>query len=126
MVKTLAVVAVSGALAGVVAAIVRFLLVEPDAMVHLCGATAAPWWCALRAAAVAAFATNALAIAAVVAGGIATATRRSGAAVAAVCLGLAGLVLYAVEAGAVALLLGLLALARASDRQTGARRKQQA
>lgn len=109
-----------------IAAGVRFQIVEPEGLAHLCSASAAPWWCTLRAAVIAVFATNALAIAAVAAGGIAIATRRSGAALAAACLGVAGLVLYAVEAGAIACLLGLLTLARARTRQAGARSEEQA
>lgn len=103
------------AFAAAAAAVLRFEVVEPEGIAHLCGAAAAPWWCTLRAAVIATFAWNALAVAAIAAGVIATATGRSGAALAAACLGIAGLLLYSVEAGAVALLLGLLALAR--DRQ---------
>jgi hypothetical protein len=124
--KTLVVAAFSIVLALAVAAVVRFQIVEPEAMAHLCGAAAAPLWCMLRTAVIAAFASNALAIAAVAAGGIALATRRSGAALAAACLGAAGLVLYAVEAGAIGILLGVLALARARGRQGHARSEQQA
>ena len=124
--KTPIVAAVSVVLAAAIAAVVRFQIVEPEAAMHLCGTAAAPWWCALRAAVIAAFATNVLAISAVAAGGIAVATRRSGAALAAACLGVAGLILYSVEAGACALLLGLLALSRPRARQPGARSEQQA
>ena len=118
--------AVSIAIAAAVAALLRFYVVEPEEMAHLCGAAGAPWWCAVRAAVIAAFATHALGVAAVAAGGIAIATRWSGAALAAACLGVAGLVLYAVEAGAIGFLLGALALARARDRQGHARSEQQA
>jgi hypothetical protein len=105
------------AAAGIAAAALRFLVVEPEATAHLCSAPGAPGWCAARAIAIAAFGTGALAAAAVLAGVVATVTRRTGAAVAAVALGVAGLVLYSVEAGAVAFLLGLLALARSRERQ---------
>ena len=118
--------AVLVASAAAVAAVLRFQVVEPEALAHLCGAAAAPWWCALRAAVIAAFATNALAIAAVAAGGIAIVTRRPAAALAAACLGVAGLVLYAVEAGAIGFLLGVLALVRARHRQDHACGEQQA
>jgi hypothetical protein len=124
--KTLVVAMVSVALAATVAAVVRSQVVEPEAMAHLCGAAAAPWWCTLRAAVITAFASHALAIAAVAAGVLAIVTRRSGAAIAAACLGAAGLALYAVEAGAVGFLLGALALARARDRTGRARGEQQA
>ena len=114
------------AIAAAVASMLRFQVVEPEALAHLCGAAAAPWWCTLRAAVVAAFASQALAIAAVAAGVLAIVTRRAGAAIAAASLGAAGLVLYAVEAGAIGFLLGALALARPRRRQDHARGEQQA
>jgi hypothetical protein len=125
-VKSLAVAAGSIAVTVVVTALLRFRLVEPEYLAHLCGAPAAPWWCTLREAVIAAFASHALEVAAVAAGGVAVVTRRSGAALAAACLGAAGLVLYAVEAGAIALLLGLIALARPRQRQSRARGEQEA
>jgi hypothetical protein len=103
--------------AGIAAAALRLLVVEPEATAHLCSAPGAPSWCTARAAAIAAFGSGALAAAAVLAGVVATVTRRAGAALAAVALGVAGLVLYSIEAGAVGLLLGLLALARPRERQ---------
>ncbi len=103
--------------AAALAALLRYLVIEPEGLAHLCSAAAAPWWCAPRAAAITAFSSGALAIAAVGAGVLAIVTRRRGAGWAAAGLGAAGLVLYAVEAGAVALLLGLLALARPRKRQ---------
>lgn len=124
--KALVGAAISVAIAAAVAALLRVYVVEPEEMAHICGAAAAPWWCTLRAAVIAAFATHALGVAAIAAGGIAIVTRRSGAALAAACLGVAGLVLYAVEAGAFGFLLGVLALARARDRQGHARGQQQA
>ena len=90
----------------------RHLLIEPESIAHSCGSPGAPWWCAARALVIAAFATNAIAVAAVVAGVLAILTRRSGLAVVAACLGVAGLVLYSYEAGAAALLAGLVVLAR--------------
>jgi hypothetical protein len=113
-------------IAALAAALLRVYVVDPEAIAHLCGAPGAPWWCVLRAAVVAAFGTSALAIAALVVAGIAIVIRRSGAAIAAACLGVAGLMLYSVEAGAIAFLLGLIALARPRDREPGARGKQQA
>jgi hypothetical protein len=113
-------------IAALAAALLRFYVVEPEAIAHFCGAPGAPWWCALRAAVVAAFGTSALAIGALVVAGIAIVVRRSGAAIAAACLGVSGLMLYSVEAGAIAFLLGLIALTRPRDRQPGARGEQQA
>src|SRR5512145_2051443 len=65
--KTRVVVAVSIAIAGAVAALLRFYVVEPEGVAHLCSAPDAPWWCAPRAAVIAAFTTNALAVAALAA-----------------------------------------------------------
>ena len=94
------------------AAAMRFALLEPEPIVHLCGSAGAPWWCTARSAAIAAFATNGLAVVAVAAGILAVLARSSRLALAAACLGMAGLVLYSVESGAVAFLLGVLVLAR--------------
>lgn len=90
----------------------RHGLIEPETIAHSCGSPGAPLWCAPRAVVIAAFATNGIAIGSVVAGVLAIVTRRSSLAVLAACLGVAGLVLYSYEAGAVALLAGLLVLAR--------------
>jgi hypothetical protein len=114
------------AAAAALAAVLRYLVIEPEDFAHLCSAAAAPWWCAPRAAAITAFSSGALAVAAVGAGVIAIVTRRRGAGGTAACLGVAGLVLYAVEAGAVAFLLGLLALARPRERQAGGGGEQEA
>ena len=124
--KALAVAPLSIAITLAVAAFLRFQIVEPEQVAHLCGAGAAPWWCTLRAAVIGAFASHALAVLAVGAGAVAVLTRRSGVAVAAACLGSAGLVLYSVEPGAVGLLLGLLALARPRHREPSARREREA
>ncbi len=114
------------AAAASLAASVRFLVVEPEGFGHLCSAAAAPGWCAPRAAAIALFSSGALAATAVGAGIVATVARRRGAGIAAVCLGTMALVLYAVEAGAVALLLGLLAWSRPREREAGGGGEQEA
>lgn len=108
------------------AASLRFLVIEPEGAAHLCSAAAGPWWCAPRAAAIALFSSGTLAVAAVGAGVIATFTRRRAAGLAAACLGAAGLVLYAVEAGAVGFLLGLLVWSRPRAREAGGGREQEA
>jgi hypothetical protein len=95
-----------------IAAGVRYAIIEPPGPAHLCGAPGAPWWCAPRALAAAAFDAGALGFGALAVGVLAILTRRSAWALAAACLGAAGLLLYAVVTGAVGLLLGLLVLAR--------------
>lgn len=94
------------------AAATRYTVIEPEALAHLCESRDAPWWCVVRAGAVAIFATEAPGIAALAAGVVATFSRRSSWALAAACLGAAGLALYAAGTGAVGFLLGLLVLAR--------------
>jgi hypothetical protein len=95
-----------------IAAGVRYAIIEPTGLAHLCGAPGAPWWCAPRALAAAILDAGALGFGAIGAGILAILTRLSRWALAAACLGAAGLVLYAVAMGAVGLLLGLLVLAR--------------
>jgi len=101
------------AIALAIATGMRYAIIEPAGLAHLCGAPGAPWWCAPRALAAAVLDAGALGFGAIGAGMLAILTRLSGWALAAACLGAAGLVLYAVATGAVGLLLGLLVLARA-------------
>ena len=103
-------VAVAASAAAAVA--IRYAIIERTELAHLCESAGAPPWCMLRAAAVAGLTTTAPGIAAVAAGIVATLTRSSAWGLVAACLGAAGLLLYAVETGAVAFLLGLLVLAR--------------
>ena len=124
--KPLVTLIASIAAAAGLAASLRFLVVEPEGFAHLCGAAAAPWWCAPRATAIAAFSTGALAVAADGDAVVTTVTRRPGAGLAAACLGTMALVLYAVEAGAVAFLLGLLAWSRPREREPGGGGEQEA
>jgi hypothetical protein len=104
--------AVAAALAA--GAIVRYAVIEPAAIAHLCGAPGAPWWCAPRSLAAAALDAGALGFGALAAGAVAILTRSSAWALGAACLGAAGLVLYAAVTGAAGGLLGLLVLARAA------------
>ena len=117
---------VAVAVAAALAASLRFLLIEPEGFAHLCSAAAAPWWCAPRAAAITVFSSGALSVAAVGVGVLAIVTRRPATGLSAACLGAACLALYSVEAGAVAFLLGLLALARPRQRQARGGAEQEA
>jgi len=100
------------AIALAAAAGVRYAIIEPVAIAHLCSASGAPWWCAPRALAAQGLATGALGLGAIATGIAATFTRSSSWALGAACLGAAGLVLYGVATGAAGFLLGLLVLAR--------------
>jgi urea transporter len=94
------------------ATVIRYFVIELEILAHLCESHDAPWWCVVRAGAVAVLATQAPGIAALATGVVATFSRRSSWALAAACLGAAGLALYAAGTGAVGFLLGLLVLAR--------------
>lgn len=105
------------AAAGLLAALLRYQMVQPAAIAHLCDAGGGPWWCTLRSLVIATFSTYGIGYAALIAAAIALWRRSAGAALAAAALGIAGLVLYCYEAGAVAFLVGLLVLARAAAGQ---------
>ena len=95
------------------AALLRYAALEPAGLAHLCGAPGAPWWCAPRALAASVLDAGALGFGAIATGVVAILTRSSAWALAAACLGAAGLLLYAVATGAAGFLLGFLVLARA-------------
>jgi len=99
--------------ASLVAALaVRYAVIEPETLAHLCRSADAPWWCVARAGVVAVLATEAPGLAALAAGVVATLSRRLSWALSAACLGAAGLALYAAGTGAVGCLLGMLVFAR--------------
>ena len=100
--------------AGLIAAWLRYRLVEPAALAQACAAGASGLRCALRAATVAAFHSHGLTMVCAVLAALALITRRRSAAILALTAGAVGLVLYSFEAGAAALLVGALELARPS------------
>jgi hypothetical protein len=106
-------------------AMLRYAVIEPAHIGQICAAGAAPWWCAPRDVLIGVFASGALGLAALAVSVVATFNRSSSWALVAVCLGIAGLVLYAFEASAVACLLGAMVLARtvAARRQPHAQRE---
>lgn len=101
------------ALIGLAAAVLRYGLIEPAQMADLCGADGGPRWCAWRQWAVVAFLGYGYGYAALTAAFLALVLRHPLAAWLAAALGAAALVLYCFEAGAFALLVGVLRLARA-------------
>lgn len=100
------------ALVAALAAAARYMLVEPADIAHLCDSGGGPWWCAVRAGVILTFAHHALGYVALALGVVATVSRVRTVALAAALAGMAGLILYEFEYSAVALLLGLLVLAR--------------
>lgn len=97
---------------GGVAAAVRFLFIEPAAIGETCQAQAALWWCSLRLGLVQGFLHHIYGWAAVAVAIGCLAVRRPWLAVLAAALGVFSMVLYGVELGSFALLVGVLREAR--------------
>jgi hypothetical protein len=114
------------AAAGLLAALLRYQLVQPAAIAHVCDAGGGPWWCTVRSLVIATFSTYGLGYAALVTAVVAVWRGSTRAALAAAAFGVAGLVLYCYEAGAVGFLVGLLVLARAAAGQEDRGGEQQA
>ena len=101
------------ALVALAAATLRYGVIEPPAVANLCTADGGPAWCAWRQWAVLGFLSYGYGYAALTAAFVALVARHPLAAWLAAALGAAALVLYCPEAGAFALLVGVLRLLRA-------------
>jgi hypothetical protein len=99
-------------LAGIVAALVRYLFIEPANLAHLCEENNGPAWCGIRQAIVIAFYSYGLGYAALAATVLALLWKHPVSACLAAMLGFIALVMYCYEAGALALLIGSLRLIR--------------
>ncbi len=97
---------------GVLAAALRYGVVEPSAVVQLCESAQGPWWCSARRAIVLGFLGNGYGIAALLTAALALLWKKPWAAWLAAALGAFALQLYCFEAGALALLIGCLRLLR--------------
>jgi hypothetical protein len=98
--------------AGALAAWLRFGLVQPAVLAHLCSTGHGPAWCPLRTLAVQAFLIYAYGYVALAAAALALAWKRPFSAWLAAALGAFALVMYCPDAGALALLVGSLRLLR--------------
>lgn len=98
-------------------AALRFLLIEPHEIGHLCLQAEAPWWCAARSGLAAVFRTQAFGVASLAAGGWAWWRGDARWAAAAMLIGAAGLMLYNTNLAAPGVLLGIIALAREARRE---------
>lgn len=98
--------------AGLLAALLRYQLVEPPALAQRCAVDPAVAWCSLRALTVAGFLSNAFGNLALAAAALAMVWRRAATAWPAATLGVVALQLYCYETGALALLIGSLLLVR--------------
>lgn len=97
-------------LAGLVAAGLRYGLIEPPAMAQLCTTVQAPAWCALRQALVLGFLHDVYGVIAVVVAVSSLLRRARALAWLTAALGAVALQLYNYEPGALALLIGCLRL----------------
>lgn len=98
--------------AGLLAAWLRYGLVQPPALAHRCSAGDGPAWCPLRTLAVKAFLSYAYGYAALAAALLALWWKRLFPAWLAAALGAFALVMYCPDGGALALLIGSLRLLR--------------
>ncbi|MDO1529005.1 hypothetical protein QMK61_09220 [Fulvimonas sp. R45] len=119
--------------AGLLAAWLRYGLVQPPALAHRCAA-GGPAWCPLRELAVRGFLSYAYGWAALAAAALALLWRRAAVAWLAAALGAFALVMYCADGGAPALLVGCLVLLRCQsagatpvdpDRRGGAQAQRQ-
>lgn len=99
-------------LAGLAAALVRYMFIEPANLAHLCDESGGPAWCGIRQAIVVAFYSYGLGYAALAATVLALVWKHPVPACLAGMLGFIALVMYCYEAGALALLIGSLRLIR--------------
>lgn len=100
-------------LVAVLAMTLRFGVIEPASMLHLCdGSPGNPAWCAWRQSIVMGFLNYTYGWAALAAAALALVWKRPGAAWIAAAVGMFALVMYCFEAGAFALLVGSLRLVR--------------
>jgi hypothetical protein len=97
---------------GGLAAAVRFLFIEPAAIGETCQAQVALWWCSLRLVLVQGFLYHVYGGAAAAVAIASLAARRPWLATLAAALGVFSMVLYGVELGSFALLVGVLREAR--------------
>lgn len=106
------------------AIVARQYLIQPPEIAHRCGTatltlvTPGPWWCSVRAAIIMTYAWGGLSIAAIVLSLAALWIRRASTGFAALAIGLTAIVWYSYEAGAIAITVGTLVLARAQATPT--------
>ena len=101
------------------AIVARQFLIQPPEIAHRCDTTTltlitpGPWWCSVRAAIIMSYAWGGLFYAAIALSLAALWTRRTWAGFVTLAIGLMAIVWYSYEAGAIAITVGTLVLARA-------------
>jgi len=99
-------------LVALLAACLRYGVIEPATMAQQCGGGHAPWWCRWRQGLVLGFLYDVYGIAALLATALALLWKRAWLAWLAAALGIIALQLYCFESGALAVLVGCLRLLR--------------
>jgi hypothetical protein len=107
-----AAVAAAATVAWLLAAGLRYGLIEREDLGLLCESGAGPWWCGLRTLVIRAFLADAFGLASVALAAVAAWRRSAVAAVAAVAIGTVGMVLYGFTWSGVGVLGAALVLAR--------------
>ena len=105
-------------LVALLAACLRYGVIEPATMAQQCGAGHAPWWCRWRQWLVLGFLHDVYGIAALLATALALLWKRAWLAWLAAALGVIALQLYCFESGALAVLVGCLRLLRLQATRT--------
>lgn len=109
------------------AILARQFLIQPPEIAHACPsetltlATTGPWWCSVRAAIIMTYAWAGLLYAAVALSVASLVWRRAWLGWGTLAIGLVAIVWYTYEAGALAITVGALVLARAQVRRTSSR-----
>jgi hypothetical protein len=105
-------------LVALLAACLRYGVIEPATMAQRCGGGHAPWWCRWRQWLVLGFLHDVYGIAALLATALALLWKRTWLAWLAAALGVIALQLYCFESGALAVLVGCLRLLRLQATRT--------
>lgn len=115
----------SAAIVCALAIVARLFLIQPPEIAHRCDTTTltlitpGPWWCSARAAIIMTYAWGGLVYAAIALSFAALWIRRAWTGFVTLAIGLVAIVWYSYEAGAIAITVGTLVLARAQATRIG-------
>jgi hypothetical protein len=115
--RVVATIAATVVTAYLVAAAVRYGLIEREDLGLLCDTDAAPWWCSVRLLIIKAFLHDVFGLSSVALAAAAAWRRSSSVAVLAVAIGTIGMVLYGFTWSGIGVLVGALVLARLQDQR---------
>ncbi len=115
--RVVAMIAATVVVAYLVAAAVRYGLIEREDLGLLCDTDAAPWWCSVRLLIIKAFLHDVFGLSSVALAAAAAWRRSRSVAVLAVAIGTIGMVLYGFTWSGIGVLVGALVLARLQDQR---------